>query len=265
MSQGDRSLRLSSRYSRILLKLSGESFKGDSEFGIDDKTVQFLAQEIKQIHRLGVGVGIVVGGGNFWRGADFEARGMDRSSADHAGMLATIINALALRDVFDREKIPVRVMTALHVDSVAERYIRLRAIRHIEKGRIIILAGGTGNPYFTTDTAASLKGLDIDAEVVMMAKNGVDGVYDADPATVSNAKRFDHITHDRALELQLKAIDSTALAMARDHRMPLVVFDIFKPGNLLHSVAGEHIGTRITFDAEGQQLHLPKQSMAAIA
>ncbi len=246
-----------SRYGRVLLKLSGESFKGDLQFGIDNETVEFLAREIKRVHDWGVGIAIVVGGGNFWRGADYEAQGMDRSSADHAGMLATVMNALVLQDFLEREGVPVRTLTALPMQTVAEPYIRRRAIRHIEKGRVVIFAAGTGNPFMSTDTAASLRALEVGASVLIMAKNDVDGVYDADPAKNPAALKFDHITHQRALELRLGALDATALSLAMDNEMPILVFDIFKRGNLADLVSGGQVGTRITVDDEGKQISMP--------
>ena len=258
-------MRLTPRYSRILLKLSGESFKGNKSFGIENETVKYIANEIKPVHDAGVGVGIVVGGGNMWRGADYEAQGMDRSSADHAGMLATVMNALVLQDQLQRDGIPVRTMTAIPMETVAEPYIRSRALNHIERGRVVIFAAGTGNPFMSTDTAASLRALEINAGVLLMAKNGVDGVYDADPAVHPTATKFDHITHHKALELGLRVLDSTALSLAMDNKMPILVFDMFKPGNFAGVVGGGHVGTRITVDAAGEQLHMPDQAPNSFA
>lgn len=248
------------RYGRVLLKLSGESFKGSRPFGIDDHAVEFLAGQIHQIHEWGVGVGIVVGGGNFWRGAEFEKHGMDRSSADHAGMLATVMNSLVLQDWLERRGIPVRTLTAIPMQTVAEPYIRRRAIRHIERGRVVIFAAGTGNPYMSTDTAASLRAVEIGAEVMMLAKNAVDGVYDSDPTLNSNATKFDHITHQHALELRLEVLDSTALTLAMDNEMPIFVFDVFRDGNLAALISGSQVGTRITVDDAGEQMSMPKSS-----
>ncbi len=258
-------MRLTPRYSRILLKLSGESFKGAKTSGIDYDTVRYIAGEISQVHNAGVGIGVVVGGGNMWRGADYEAQGMDRSSADHAGMLATVMNALVLHDQLERDGAPVRTMTAIPMPTVAEPYVRSRALHHIERGRIVIFAAGTGNPFMSTDTAASLRALEMNAGVLVMAKNGVDGIYDADPAKDPAAKKFDHITHHRALELGLRALDSTALSLAMDNKMPILVFDMFKPGNLAGIVSGGHVGTRITIDAAGEQLHMPQQAAQVYA
>lgn len=246
-----------SQYGRILLKLSGESFKGNLPFGINNETVHYIATEIKQIHKWGVGVAIVVGGGNIWRGADYETQGMDRSTADHAGMLATVMNALVLQDWLERENVPVRTVTAIPMQSVAEPYIRRRAIRHIEKGRVVILAAGTGNPFMSTDTAASLRALEIGASVLIMAKNDVDGIYDADPALNPDAAKFEHITHQKAIELRLGALDSTALSLAMDNELPILVFDIFKKGSLAKLVSGDHVGTRITIDEAGEQISMP--------
>ena len=258
-------MRSTPRYSRILLKLSGESFKGGKSFGIDNDTVKYIADEIKPVYDAGVAIGVVVGGGNIWRGADYEAQGMDRSSADHAGMLATVMNALVLHDQLQRDGIAVRTMTALPMPAVAEPYIRSRALHHIERRRVVIFAAGTGNPYMSTDTAASLRALEINAGVLVMAKNGVDGVYDADPATVPTARKFDHITHHKVLELGLRALDTTALSLAMDNKMPILVFDMFKRGNLAGIVSGGHVGTRITIDAAGEQLHMPQQAAQVYA
>lgn len=236
-------------YSRVILKMSGESFKGDLDFGIDADTLRYLSNEIGSIVAMGVEVGIVVGGGNIWRGADHEKRGMDRSTADFAGMLATIMNALALQDALERVDVTVRTQSAISMPSVAEPYIRRRAIRHLEKGRVVLFAGGTGNPYMTTDTAAALRALEIGAGALIMAKNGIDGVYDSDPSKNAAAKKYDRLTHHEALSQRLQALDSTALSLCMDNSLPIVVFDIFKPGNLQAILSGEHIGTLI-YDGE---------------
>jgi uridylate kinase len=232
-------------YSRILLKMSGESFKGDQEFGLDADTLQFLSNELKLVTEQGVEVGIVVGGGNIWRGADYEQTGMDRSTADFAGMLATIMNALALQDALESAGVTVRTQSAISMPAVAEPYIRRRAVRHLEKGRVVVFAGGTGNPFMTTDTASALRALEINADVLIMAKNGVDGVYDSDPRKNVSAKKYDHITHHDALSKRLQALDSTALSLCMDNSLPIVVFDIFKQGNLASVVSGESVGTLI--------------------
>jgi len=232
-------------YSRVILKMSGESFKGELEFGMDADTLQYLSHEIKSVVDLGVEVGVVVGGGNIWRGADYEQRGMDRSTADFAGMLATIMNALALQDALESADVTVRTQSAISMPSVAEPYIRRRAIRHLEKGRLVIFAGGTGNPYMTTDTAAALRALEIGAGALIMAKNGVDGLYDSDPKKNKSARKYDHLSHHEALSQRLQALDSTALSLCMDNSLPIVVFDIFKPGNLKAILSGEHVGTLI--------------------
>lgn len=232
-------------YSRIVLKMSGDSFKGEHEFGIDASTLQYLSSEIKTVVDMGVEVGVVVGGGNMWRGADHEKRGMDRSTADFAGMLATIMNALALQDSLEKAELDVRTQSAISMPSVAEPYIRRRAIRHLEKGRVVIFAGGAGVPYMTTDTAAALRALEIGAQALIMAKNGVDGLYDSDPMKNKSAKKYDHLSHHEALSQRLQALDSTALSLCMDNSLPIHVFDIFKPGNLTAILSGEHVGTLI--------------------
>jgi uridylate kinase len=229
--------------------MSGDSFKGDREFGIDAETLQYISTEIKSIVEMGVEVGVVVGGGNIWRGADHEKRGMDRSTADFAGMLATIMNALALQDALERVDLTVRTQSAISMPSVAEPYIRRRAIRHLEKGRVVIFAGGSGVPYMTTDTPAALRALETGAEVLIMAKNGIDGVYDADPLTNKSAKKYDRLTPHEALSQRLQALDSTALSLCMDNSLPIIVFNIFKPGNLKAILTGEQVGTLI---ADGQ-------------
>ena len=239
-------------YSRIVLKLSGESLKGSREFGLDPDAVAFVADEIADAASLGVQVGLVVGGGNIWRGSDYEQAGMDRATADAAGMLATIINALALQDALEKRGLQVRTQTAITMPTVAEPYIRRRAMRHMEKGRAVIFAGGTGQPFQTTDTAAALRALEIGADVLLMAKNGVDGVYDADPNRFPNAKKFDRLTHHQALTLRLKALDSAALSYCMESNLPIVVFNMFKPGNLKAVVEGKPVGTLISETEPGR-------------
>lgn len=234
------------KFGRIVLKLSGESLKGKRASGLDPETVRFVAEEVAAAFRVGVQVGLVVGGGNIWRGSEYEAAGMDRSTADSAGMLATIINALALQDALERVGVTVRTQTALSMPSVAEPYIRRRAIRHMEKGRIVIFAGGTGNPYMSTDTAAALRALEIGAHALLMAKNNVDGVYTADPRKDASATKLTHITHIDALRRRLGALDSTALSLCMDNALPIVVFNMFTPGNLTRVLQGEPVGTLIT-------------------
>ena len=233
-------------YSRVILKMSGESFKGAGEFGLEADTLQYVSRQVKEIADMGTQVGVVVGGGNFWRGADYEQTGMDRSTADFAGMLGTIMNALALQDALERTGVTVRTQSAIDMPSVAEPYIRRKAVRHLEKGRVVIFAGGTGNPYMTTDTAAALRALEIGANALIMAKNGVDGVYDSDPLKNSSAKKYEKISHHEAISQRLGALDSTALSLCMDNSLPIVVFDIFKLGNLAAILSGEHVGTLIS-------------------
>ena len=215
---------------------------------MDADTLRFISCQIKSVVDLGVEVGVVVGGGNIWRGADYEQTGMDRSTADSAGMLATIMNALALQDALESVDVTVRTQSAIAMPSVAEPYIRRRAIRHLQKGRVVIFAGGTGNPYMTTDTAAALRALEIGANVLVMAKNGIDGVYDSDPTHNISAKKYEKLSHHQALSQRLEALDSTALSLCMDNSLPIVVFDIFKSGNLALIISGEHVGTLIHDD-----------------
>ena len=234
------------RYARVLLKLSGEALMGSQPYGIDPKVASAIAEEIKRVLAMGVQVAVVVGGGNIWRGISAAAGGMDRATADYAGMLATVLNALALQDALERIGIHTRVQTAIEMQEVAEPYIRRRAIRHMEKGRVIILAAGTGNPYFTTDTAAALRAVEIGAQVLLMAKNGVDGVYSADPRRDPTAERFTHITYLEALQRNLRVMDASALSLCMDNAMPIVVFDFQAAGNIERAVRGEPIGTTIS-------------------
>ena len=232
-------------YKRILLKLSGEALKGQTEYGIDPKTVNKIATQIKEVHDLGVEIGIVCGGGNLWRGKTGEELGMDRSQADYMGMLATIMNGLAVQDALEHLGVPTRAMTALPINQVAEPYIRRRAIRHLEKGRVCIFVGGLGSPYFSTDTACVLRGTEIGAEIVMMAKNNVDGVYDSDPKYNKNAKMFDELTFDDVLSKNLKVMDSTAASLCKDNKMGIIVFNMNVDGNIAKAVKGEKIGTLV--------------------
>jgi uridylate kinase len=233
------------KYKRVLLKLSGEALMGDGEFGIDPTTLENIAQQLKWIVASGIQVGIVVGGGNIWRGASAEARGMDRATADYAGMLATMINALALQDALEKEGVVTRTQSAIAIQAIAEPYIRRRAIRHLEKGRIVIFAAGTGNPYMTTDTAAALRAIEIGADVLLMAKNNVDGVYDSDPSVNAGAKRFDKLSYIDALRMRLEVMDSTALSLCMDNKLPIIVFDLRTPHSLERVVVGELIGTLV--------------------
>jgi len=234
------------KYKRVLLKLSGEALSGGADYGIDASILTKLAKQIKQLIDMGVSVAIVVGGGNIWRGAKAEAEGMDRVTADYAGMLATVINALALQDALEKEGVITRTQTAIGIQQVAEPYIRRRAIRHLEKGRVVILAGGTGNPYMTTDTAAALRAIEIEAEVLLMTKNNVDGVYSADPRRQPDAKKLDKLTHLEALNMRLEVMDATALSLCLENRLPIIVFDLQASRSLEQVVTGEPIGTLIS-------------------
>jgi uridylate kinase len=233
-----------SGFRRVLLKLSGEALMGSREYGIDVPVVRSLAEEIAAVHASGVGVAIVVGGGNFYRGLAAAAEGMERTTADYAGMLATLLNALALQDVLERQGAHTRVQSALEVREVAEPYIRRRAIRHLEKKRIVIFAAGTGNPFFTTDTAAALRALEIGADAILMAKNGVRGVYDGDPRTDPDAQFLPRLTHLEAIERGLKVMDTTALSLCMDNKLAIHVFEL-ADGNIARVVAGEEVGTVI--------------------
>lgn len=231
------------KYKRVVLKLSGEAMAGDLGFGINPPTIKEIVQEIKAVVDLGVEVAIVVGGGNIWRGVTGEEMGMERSQADYMGMLATVMNALALQDVLENEQVPSRVQTALDMSKVAEPYIRRRAIRHLEKGRVVIFAAGTGNPYFSTDTNAALRAAEINADVILMAKNNVDGVYNADPRKDTNAVKYDNLTHLDVIAKGLKVMDSTASSLSMDNNIPLIVFNMNEKGNIKRAVMGENIGT----------------------
>jgi uridylate kinase len=232
-------------YQRVLLKVSGEALMGEAAYGIDPATVNTIATQIRDASALGAQMAVVVGGGNIWRGAQASETGMDRATADYAGMLATVINALALQDAIEQVGGDVRTQTAIPVQQVAEPYIRRRAIRHLEKGRTVIFAAGTGNPFFTTDTAAALRAIEIDADVLLMTKNRVDGVYDADPQKVPGARRFSSLTYMDALSRRLEVMDSTALALCMENDLPIVVFDVASPEGIVRAVRGESIGTRV--------------------
>lgn len=216
---------------------------------MDPDAVRFIAQEVKSAIDVHAQLGLIVGGGNIWRGADYESKGMDRSTADNAGMLATIINALALQDALERIGLTVRTQSAINMPSVAEPYIRRRAIRHLEKGRVVIMAGGTGDPYMSTDTAAALRALEINADALAMAKNNVDGVYTSDPNIDETATRLEHLTHIDALRRRIGALDSTALSLCMDNELPIIVFDLLAPGNLQRVLRGEKVGTLISDQA----------------
>jgi len=233
-----------SKYKRVLLKISGEVLGGQKKYGLDDETLSLISKEIKKAHRHGTQIAIVVGGGNIFRGLSDKKGAIDRATGDYMGMLATVINGLAIQDSLEKEGIPSRVMTAFEMKAIAEQFIRRRAIRHLEKGRVIILAGGTGNPYFTTDTTAALRASEIDAEIVLKATK-VDGVYDADPVSNKNAKRFTHLNHMTALKRRLKVMDSTAISLCMDNNMPILVFNLMAPGNIEKAVLGKGVGTLV--------------------
>lgn len=237
-------------YKRVLLKISGEALMGDRSAIIDYNVMERLAHQIKRIRDLGVEVAVVIGGGNIWRGSVAAANGMDRATADYAGMLATVINALALQDALEHLSTDTRTQTAITIQAVAEPYIRRRAIRHLEKGRVVIFAGGTGNPYMTTDTAASLRAIEIGADVILMAKNKVDGVYDSDPLTNPHAKKFDFITHRQALEKRLEVMDATSLSLCMENNIPIVVFDAHGPESIERAATGEKIGTLVSSEVK---------------
>ena len=246
----DDSQQADAKWSRVLLKLSGEAFAGDGTQGVMDyNAVATIAGEVVGLHQLGVQVAIVVGGGNIMRGQLAQASGMNRVTADHSGMLGTVINALALQDSLEQQGVDTRVLTAIPIQAVAEPYINRRALRHLEKGRVIILAGGTGNPYFTTDTAAALRASEMRAQAILMAKNGTDGVYDKDPRRHSDAVRYDRIAFSEAINRQLKVMDLTALAFCMENNLPIVVFDINVPGNIRRVAEGAAIGTLVSRDA----------------
>ena len=232
-------------YQRAVLKLSGESLRGDLPYGLDWSVIEYLAGEVKSAVALGVELSVVVGGGNIWRGTEAEAKGMDRATADYAGMLATVINALAIQDAFERQGVETRTQTAIDIHEVAEPYIFRRALHHLESGIVVIFAGGTGNPYMTTDTTAALRAAEMHANVLLMAKYRVDGVYDADPRLHPEARKFDEMEHMDLINRRLGVMDSTALSLCMENDLPVWVFDIFNQGSLSRILSGEHIGTLI--------------------
>ena len=232
-------------YRRILVKLSGEALMGTGDYGIDATFLKRLATEIGAVRALGVDVGVVIGGGNLFRGAGLARAGMDRVTADQMGMLATVMNSLALQDALESLGVIVRVMSAIRINEVCEDYIRRRAVRHLEKGRVTIFAAGIGNPFFTTDTAASLRAIEIEADLLLKATK-VDGIYDADPATHPGARRYDRLTYDQVLDQRLNVMDATAIVMCRDHQLPLRVFNLNDPGALVRVARGEDVGTLVT-------------------
>jgi len=232
------------KYRRILLKISGEALAGEQEYGISSEVVGFIAEEVREIHQLGVQVGMVIGGGNIFRGVEASAKGMDRSSADYVGMLATVMNGLALQDALEKVGVDTRVQTAIEMREIAEPFIRRRALRHLDKGRVVIFVGGTGNPYFTTDTAAALRAMEITADVVFKATK-VDGVYTADPKTDPTAQKFDELSYIEVLSRRLKVMDSTAISLCMDNGFPIVVFNLQEKGRLRQLVQGERVGTLV--------------------
>lgn len=237
---------MKSTYNRVILKLSGEALAGENGFGIDAERVSKIAAEIKEAHATGVEIAIIVGGGNIWRGKTASEMGMERSSADYMGMLATVMNALALQNALDTVGVDSRTQTSIHMNQIAEPYIRRRAIRHLEKKRIVIFGGGTGNPYFSTDTTASLRAAEINADAILMAKNGVDGVYNDDPRINPDATRYDELTYLEMLTKDLQVMDSTAASLCMDNNIDLMVFSMNEPGNIKKAVAGEKIGTIVS-------------------
>ena len=234
------------KYNRVLLKISGESLKGSGSTGIDSSAVKYIAQQIADAHAANIELAVVIGGGNIWRGEEAEREGMDRATADYAGMLATTINALALQDALEQRGIVTRTQSAIQMQAIAEPYIRRRAIRHLEKNRVVLFSAGTGNPFMSTDTASALRALEIGADVIMMAKNDVDGVYDSDPHTNPNAKRFSKLDYLDALNLRLKVMDSTAVSLCMDNHLPIIVFNIFNSGDMGKILMGDPIGTIIS-------------------
>ncbi|SHJ29232.1 UMP kinase [Lutispora thermophila] len=233
------------KYKRVILKLSGEALAGEKDFGLDQKTIESIAGKVKELVIMGVQVAIVIGGGNFWRGR--SGIGMDRTTADNMGMLATVINALALQDALERIDVPTRVQTAIEMRQIAEPYIRRRAIRHLEKGRVVIFASGIGNPYFSTDTTAALRAAEIEAEIILLAKK-VDGVYDSDPVENKNAKKYDYLSYIDVINQGLGVMDSTAASLCMDNKIPIIVFNLCDPDNIIRVVKGETIGTIVKED-----------------
>ncbi len=237
------------KYKRVLLKLSGEALQGPGQFGISSDVIEYVSEEIKSIYSLGIETAIVIGGGNIFRGVSSSSKGMDRSTADYMGMLATVINALALQDFLERKGLSTRIQTALEIKQVAEPFIKRRAIRHLEKGRIVIFASGTGNPFFTTDTAATLRALQMGADIIMKATK-VDGIYDKDPVKNKDASKFTELTYMEILKKGLKVMDATSISLCMEGNIPIVVFDLFEKGNIEKVIRGEKVGTTVRSDAE---------------
>lgn len=233
------------KYKRVMLKISGEALMGDQGYGLHPPTVQRIAQEVKSVHDIGVEICMVIGGGNVFRGLQGSAQGMERTTADYMGMLATVMNALAMQSALEELGVFTRVISAIRMDEVAEPYIRRRAVRHLEKKRVCVFAGGTGNPYFTTDTAAALRANEMNCEAILMGKNGVDGIYDKDPRIHSDAKRYDTVTYDEVLQKNLKVMDASAIALARDNSLPIIVFSLDEPGGFRGILAGNGTYTKV--------------------
>jgi uridylate kinase len=238
---------MTARYSRVLLKLSGEALMGEQQYGIDPAVTTQIAKDIAEIQSLGVQIGVVIGGGNLFRGLAASAKGMDRSTADYMGMLATVINGLALQDSLEKNNVTTRVLTAIEMRAVAEPFIRRRAVRHLEKGRVVVFAAGTGNPYFTTDTAAALRAMEIKADVILKGTK-VDGIYTADPVLQPTATKYERISYLKVLEQRLKVMDATAISLCMDNKLPIVVFNLRTAGNLRRVITGEAVGTTVTAD-----------------
>ncbi len=236
---------MGTQFNRVLLKLSGEALMGDAPYGIDPSVAISIASQIQKIVERKVQLAVVIGGGNIWRGLSASSKGMDRATADYMGMVATVLNALALQDALEKAGVFTRVMTAIQMHEVAEPYIRRRAIRHMEKGRVVILAAGTGNPYFTTDTAAALRALELDVDILMMAKNGVDGVYSDDPRVNAAARRYRHLSYQEAIERNLRVMDVSALSLCRENDLPILVFNMVDDGSIEDAVAGAAVGTLV--------------------
>lgn len=240
-------MHLTAKYGRVLLKLSGEALMGEAPYGIDPDVAKSIASQLKRVLNSGVQIAIVIGGGNIWRGLSASSKGMDRATADYMGMVATVLNGMALQDALEKAGVQTRVMTAIQMHEVAEPYIRRRAIRHMEKGRVVILAAGTGNPYFTTDTAAALRALELDADILLMAKNRVDGVYSDDPKKNAQAQRYVQVSHQEAIERNLRVMDVSALSLCRENDMPILVFNMTEDGAIENAIAGtEIVGTLVT-------------------
>ncbi len=238
---------MTAKYGRVLLKLSGEALMGEAPYGIDPDVAKSIAQQLKRVLASDVQIAIVIGGGNIWRGLSASSKGMDRATADYMGMVATVLNGMALQDALEKAGVQTRVMTAIQMHEVAEPYIRRRAIRHMEKGRVVILAAGTGNPYFTTDTAAALRALELDADILLMAKNRVDGVYSDDPRTNVLAQRYVQVSHQEAIERNLRVMDASALSLCRENNMPILVFNMTEDGAIENAISGtEIVGTMVT-------------------